>query len=309
MFSRALASSAFIVFSASMLGCATTHEANWKDTPVKTATQDDQGKAQELVAAGDAAWEERGDKARLVEAITRWEEAAKLDLTAELAAKLSRAHYLLGDGYYALEENLEGRDAEYQKGLDWATQALKLAAPEFAAAMAGGAKHAEAIRKAPKEAVPAMYWYATNLGKWAATKGFATRLKYKDDLKATMEQVQALEPAYFYHAALRYFGGFEAATSGIAGGSLDKSKENFEKAIQAAPEYLGTKVLMADFLATKLQKDEDKDGEPDGKKMFKRLLEEVVAADPDVDPAIAAENKLEQEKARKLLSKIDELFS
>jgi hypothetical protein len=164
--------------------------------------------------------------------------------------------------------------------------------------MVGGQKHAAAIKLAPKEAVPAMYWYASNLGKWASTKGFTTVLKYKDDIKATMDHVKALDDTYFYAGPFRYFGAFEARTAGIAGGSLEKSKENFQKAVTMAPNYLGTKVLWAEFLCTKQQ----------DKEMYKKLLDEVLAADAAVDPEILAENKLEQEKAKKLLAKIDDNF-
>lgn len=303
----ALASSAIVVAAA---GCATTHEADWKTQPAApTASADDATRAQALAAEGDALWEQRNDKAKLIEAIGKWEEAAKIQVNADVAAKLARGHYLLGDGYYALENNLDGRDAEYQKGLDWATQALKMAAPEFAAAMASGAKHADAIQKAPKEAVPAMYWYASNLGKWANAKGFATRLKYKDDIKATMSQVKALDESFFFAGPWRYFGAFEAATAGIAGGDLGRSEENFRKAVDLAPHYLGTKVLWAELLCTKLQKDTDGDGQNDGKVQFKKLLDEVIAADPNVEPSIAAENNLEQAKAKKLLAQIEDLFS
>lgn len=278
-------------------GCATTYEAKWDEKPAATAASETDA----LIAAtaeGDAAWDARADKAKLQEAITKWEAAFEKGGTGELAAKLARAHYLLGDGYYALENNQEGRDAEYQKGLDWATRALKLSAPEFTKAMTEGKKHAEAITLAPKEAVPAMYWYATNLGKWAATKGFATRLRYKDDIKATMLHVKALDENYFYAAPWRYFGGFEAATAGLAGGSLEKSEENFKKSVELAPAYLGTKVLWADYLCTKKQ----------DKETFKKLLEEVIAADAKADPAIEPENNIEQQKAKKLLAEIDEKF-
>ncbi len=278
-------------------GCATTYEAKWDEKPAATAASETDA----LIAAtaeGDAAWDARADKAKLQEAITKWEAAFEKGGTGELAAKLARAHYLLGDGYYALENNQEGRDAEYQKGLDWATRALKLSAPEFTKAMTEGKKHAEAITLAPKEAVPAMYWYATNLGKWAATKGFATRLRYKDDIKATMLHVKALDENFFYAAPWRYFGGFEAATAGLAGGSLEKSEENFKKSVELAPAYLGTKVLWADYLCTKKQ----------DKETFKKLLEEVIAADAKADPAIEPENNIEQQKAKKLLAEIDEKF-
>jgi hypothetical protein len=48
--------------------------------------------------------------------------------------------------------------------------------------------------------------------------------------------------------------------------------------------------------------------EAEGKAKFKRLLDEVIAADPAADPEIAPENGLEQQKAKKLLARIDELF-
>lgn len=303
-----VASSAFAVLSS--FGCATTHQVNWQEKVAAAPVAEDAAtKVQGLTAEGDALWEQRGDKAKLVEGIAKWEEAAAVATSADLAAKIARGHYLLGDGYYALEDNLEGRDAEYQKGLDWATQALKLAAPEFAAAMASGSKHADAIKKAPKEAVPAMYWYASNLGKWAASKGFATRLKYKDDIKATMDHVKALDELFFFAGPWRYFGAFEAATAGIAGGDLGRSKENFQKAVALSPNYLGTRVLWAEMLCTKQQKDEDGDGVADGKAMFKKLLDEVITADVNAEPSIAAENAIEQGKAKKLLAKIDDLFS
>ena len=291
-FSRAMTLTAALAAT----GCATTYEAKWDEKPTAAPP------AAEAVATasseGDAAWEQRGDKAKLIEAITKWEAAFEKAPSTDIANKLARAHYLLGDGYYVLENNAEGRDAEYQKGLDWATRSLKLSAPEFTKAMAEGKKHPEAIVLATKDSVPAMYWYATNLGKWAATKGFATRLRYKDDIKATMTHVKALDEAFFYAAPWRFFGSFEAVTAGLAGGSLEKSEENYKKAVELAPNYLGTKVLWADFLCTKKQ----------DKATFKKLLEEVIAADAKIDPAIEPENRIEQAKAKKLLAEIDEKF-
>ncbi len=277
-------------------GCATTYNAKWDEKPAVAATADDAVAAS--VTEADAAWAERGDKAKLTEALAKWEAAFEKAPSAELAAKLARGHYLLGDGYYALENNNEMRDAEYQLGLDWASRSLKLSAPEFAKAMSEGKKHAEAITMAPKEAVPAMYWYATNLGKWAASKGFATRLRYKDDIKATMEHVKSLDEGFFFAAPWRYFGAFEAVTAGLAGGSLEKSEVNFKKAVELAPTYLGSKVLWAEQLCVKKQ----------DKETFKRLLDEVVAADATVEPSIEPENRIEQQKAKKLLGQIDEKF-
>jgi len=292
----------WIVPALAVSGCATTYNAKWDEKPVAAAAAatapTEADATQALQAKADALWAKRSDKQGLVEAIAAYEQLAEKAPSADLFAKLSRAHYLLADGFYALEGNAAERDAGYQKGLDWATRSLKAAAPAFAEAMAAGKKHPEAIQLAGKEAVPGMYWYATNLGKWAASKGFATRLRYKDDAKSTMEQVQKLDAGYFYSAPLRYFGSFEALTSGIAGGSLVKSEENFKQAVAAAPNYLGSKVLWADYLCTKKQ----------DKETFVKLLNEVISADANVDPEIAPENGLEQVKAKKLLAEVEEKF-
>ena len=292
---RLSTNSVFLIAAVAVSGCA-TYQAKWDEKITAPTAPSDA--ATTALTEGDAAWEARGDKAKLMEAITKWEAAFEKAPTADLAAQISRAHYLYGDGYLALEGNTEGRDAEYQKGLDWATRGLKLAAPEFAKSMAEGQTHAESIGKAPKDAIGPRYWYAPNRGKWAALKGFATRLRYKDDIKATIDLVKTYDEMYFFAAPWRYLGSYEAQTAGLAGGSLDKSEENYKKAVELAPNYLGTKVLWADFLCTKRQ----------DKTTYEKLLKEVVAANAAAIPEIEPENLLEQEKAKKLLSQIDEKF-
>jgi hypothetical protein len=274
-------------------GCATQYAAKWDEKPVAAAGTVDTSKAQDA----DALWKERKDPAKLQAAITNWEGLAATAADADLYAKLARGYYFLGERY-SFEDKNDQRDAAYQKGLDWATKSLKVAAPDFAKLMAEGKKHNEAIGKAPKEAIPAAYWFAANLGRWAATKGFATRLRYKDDIKATIDHIKSMDESYFYAAPWRYLGGYEAQTAGIAGGSLDKSEENFKKAVQLAPTYLGTKVLWADYLCVKRQ----------DKATYEQLLKEVLAANASADPEIEAENLLEQEKAKKFLAQIDERF-
>jgi len=279
--------------------CGTTREAQYRsEQPDQTADQSAVSAAEALVAEGDAAWEQRKDRAQLEVSIAKWTEAAAAAPSGDLYIKLSRAHYFLGDGWYAVEGDAEKRDAHYTEGLTFAEKAMGMLAPDFVAAVEGGEDHETAILKAPPEAVPAMYWQATNLGKWAASKGFATKLKYKDTIAATMKHVKSLDENYFYAAPWRYFGAFEAATAGLAGGDLDKSKTNFEKSIEMAPNYLGTKVLFATYYCTKAQ----------NKELYEKLLNEVIASDPTADPAIEAENLREIEKAKQALAKIDDEF-
>lgn len=287
---------------AAQLGCGSTHDAKWSEKPMSQAAGDDAAaqKASALVAEGDALWAERATKEQLIGALAKWEEAAQLSPSAELMVKLARGHYLLGDAHYVLENKEAERDAEYQKGLDRATDALKLAAPEFAKAQADGKDLEESLKLIPTtpEAMGGLYWHAAALGKWAASKGFATRLKYKDHIKAIMLEVKGRDENFFHAAPWRYFGAFEAATSGLAGGSLAKSETNFAKSVEVAPYYLGNKVLWAEYLCTKKQ----------DRAKYKQLLEEVIAANPDENAEVAQENRLEQLKAKRLLARIDDEF-
>ncbi len=278
-------------------GCATTYNAGWSHPEVTTAAEAD-ATVKAAIEEGDALWAERGDKAKLQKAIDKWEAAAAQRVDAALFTKIARGHYLLADGFDALEGNFDQRDSEFQLGLDWATRALKAAAPELAKALAQGKTLASSAGLVTKDAATATYWYALTLGKWAGSRGVSTRLRYKDDINAAMEQVQRLDERFFYAGPYRYFGTFEAQTDGLAGGSLERSEQNFKKGVELAPDFLGTKVLWAEHLCV-ARKD---------KAAFRQLLDEVLAADAGVDPEIAVENRIEQQKAKRLLARIDDLF-
>jgi predicted anti-sigma-YlaC factor YlaD len=113
-----------------------------------------------------------------------------------------------------------------------------------------------------------------------------------------METCMKLDPEFFHAGPDRYFGAFYAVAPDFAGGDLKKSEEHYQKALQKAPHHLGTKVLMAENLMVKR---DDEDG-------FKRLLNEVLAADPKAIPELEPEMIVEQQKARELLASIDEFF-
>ena len=100
-----------------------------------------------------------------------------------------------------------------------------------------------------------------------------------------------LDASFYHNGPDRYFGAFYAVAPPFAGGDVVKSQEHYEKSLAAAPYFLGTKVLMAENLATKL----------DDIEMFDRLLAEVLAADLSaVPPEILPEMEIEQGKAKEL---------
>ncbi|MBC8072040.1 MAG: hypothetical protein IAG13_27200 [Deltaproteobacteria bacterium] len=252
---------------------------------------------QKLVADGDALWAERTDPAKIKAAIAAWEKAVAADpKNLDVLVKLTRGNYFLADGY------LRGDEKEYLRRMDlgvkWGEKAMIAASPEFAEKMRAGGKLPEAVKSVPKAGVPAMYWYASSLGKWAKRKGFAVLLGQKDNVKATMDRALELDPNFYYGGPHRYFGAFYAVAPAFAGGDLAKSKVHFEKSLAIEAKYVGTKVLWAQELAVKEQDEAT----------FDRLLKEVIATPDDIIPEVRAETIVEKQKARESLEEKEDLF-
>lgn len=286
-------------------GCA-GRKAVWTEDPAKSGEASGHSQADgatttedvaKLIAEGDAKWALRTDPANIRAAIAAWEKAAAIEpKNLDLLVKLTRAHYFLADGY------LRDNDKEYleqmDRGVKWGEKAMVAASPEFEQKMRSGAKFPEAVKVVPKEGVPAMYWYASALGKWAKKKGFAVLLGQKDNVKATMDRALELAPDYFYGGPHRYFGAYYAIAPSFAGGDLEKSKVHFKKSLEIEPNYVGTKVLWAEELAVKQQDEET----------FDRLINEVLQTPDDVIPELVPEILIEKQKAKALLAQRDELF-
>ena len=168
---------------------------------------------------------------------------------------------------------------------------------EFAKAVKAGEDFTEHLGKLSKKEIAAMYWTATNLGKWAKSTGIVTTLKYKNKIRTLIGNVEKMDAKFFYAAAYRYWGAYYAVAPSFAGGDMSKSKMYFERSIKIAPEYLGTRVLYAQYYATKASN-------PD---LFKRQLKTVLSAKAEVKD-IGPENRAEQAKAKVLLANIEEQF-
>lgn len=270
-------------------------ESDKQPTSQATVSTDE---ATQLDQKADALFAERLDLAKAEAAAAAYADAASKAPTAERLAKLSRAYYFLADGHYGIAGRKDDMMAAYIKGLEAGEQGLVLASPEFTKMMKDGAKVEDAIKVVDKNAVAPIYWYATNLGRWARAEGMTKLLFYKDKIKAYMTRLLEIDANYFHGAPLRYFGTLYAVAPSFAGGDLKKSEEYFVKSLEVAPNYLSTKVLMAEALMTKKQ----------DRATFEKLLKEVIAADANAIPDVVPENTVEKKKAEVLLTKTDDLF-
>jgi hypothetical protein len=151
------------------------------------------------------------------------------------------------------------------------------------------------LSEAPKELVPAMYWWATNKLWYLNNKAAIERINHRELLEVIMHRIISLEPDFEQGGAYRFFGVFYSRIPGV---ELNQSKIYFEKAITSAENYFGNKVQKSEFY---YQKAEDKSS-------FLTLLKSVINLDSSIYPEIMAENMFYQERAKLLLKQQDTLF-
>ncbi|MEE2789503.1 MAG: TRAP transporter TatT component family protein [Myxococcota bacterium] len=261
-------------------------------------------KADALVKEANALWNARGDEAKALAAIAKWNEAAKLDgARSDIHRDLAYAYYFMNNVHVRWSEADDKKkveEANYLKGVDAAERALMTANPAFAKQIKAGDNTDdawnEALKSATKEDVKALYWYAANLAKWALAHHFTTILKFKDRAYAIMQRCKALDNAFWYGGPSRYLGAYWLKIP--FGKSKEKSKDNFDKALAAAPAYLDTKIIYAEIYAVRT----------DDEALFKKLLDEVIATADDVDANLVPENKNAKRLAKKMLEDMDEFF-
>ncbi len=267
---------------AAFTGCGASRTSGWE-----RQVQEQTGNEQEVLAQAEEKWQNRINKADLEMAIELYQKAASINpKNLVVLSRIARAYYFLADGHYL--GNPEKQIEIYDLGA---------AAGEKALALDEGFRSAkehyspETLGELGQEYVPAIYWTASCLGKWARLKGFVTLLKVKGKVKALVEAATNIDNTYFYYAPDRYWGVYYSVAPSFAGGDIEKSKKHFEATLQGSPNYLGSKVLYADTYATKVQ----------DKELYIRLLNEVIDGDNNSIPEINAEQMKEQEKAKLLL--------
>lgn len=248
-------------------------------------------------AQAEALWAERGDPAKLRESLAAYEQVlAATPGDRDALYHLLRGYYFLGDGHLTeKDQKLE----VWAKAITYGNQCLALNT-EYAGLLGKGDEDpASATRVLVKDDVPCIYWTSSALGKWAKGSGIALTLKHLPTVKAYMTKVGDLDPTYYYDGPNRYWGVYYAAIPSFAGQDLNKSKDYFDKALAAAPTFLGTHVLYAHEWAVKKQ----------DKATFQKELEWVIAADATVLPDVQPEMEAAQRQAKALLATIDDYFA
>jgi len=250
-----------------------------------------------LIKEGELYWEKRANPKSAKMATLYFEKAFELNpQNFELTVSLSRAYYF--QGYY-IEIDPAKRDTLYLKGASAALTGFQNTAFfqsfDDTASIDNLKLQITAIRKAPVETIPALYWWAANFGRYLTTKPVLKRIESREIIETAMHRIATLDEDYYYGGPTRFFGTFYSRLPGVP---LDRAKSNFDQSLSDSPDYLGTRVLRARYYHTKL-------GNQD---LFEEDLNYVINADPSILPDAMPENLFEQEKAKELLKHTSILF-
>jgi tetratricopeptide (TPR) repeat protein len=286
-------------------GSAQQHIAPIQDVDARLAPTEE-GDFEALAAEAERHWANRSQRSEVEAAIATWERMLRVPTSGDrrralypVLHQLGRAYYFLADAHLQFDRSVSQAELKtaYEKGIDWSRLALSVNNPDWNRALLYERPIPEAVQVTTRADLPAMYWYSTNLGRWAIMDGTPTILAHKDDIAAIMGRVLELDGDYFWAAADRYFGVFYTRVP-VGNPDLDRSRQHFEAAIRRAPDYLSTRVLFAQDYATKAQ----------NRALYVEQLEYVLNADVAAIPEVQPENEVEQLKARRLLDDVDEYF-
>lgn len=283
-------------------GCGTARQSGICGDVNPSPTGD--GDVAALEKAAEEAWAQRGDRAQAEAAIKSWQELLKAAPSRhDIRTKLSRAHYFFADSILWIDFNIDQKEAagaemarNYKEAANQAEMALGQRYPGFRSKYCARQPFNTALEQLDKDAVPAMYWYAASLSRYALMTSLVEVLNQSDRIKAMMDLIGRLDPSYWYWASDRYQGGFYTKIP-FPSGDFPRSTRHFEKSLTNAPTYLATRVIYAEMNAAKAG----------DRALFERLLKEVIDFDLESAPEIKAENSAEQKKAKFYLDDIDNL--
>jgi tetratricopeptide (TPR) repeat protein len=141
-----------------------------------------------------------------------------------------------------------------------------------------------------------LFWMAANMGALAESFGLRQGLKYRGSIKAALERVLAIDPAWQQGSADRALGRWYFKVPGLFGGSDRKAEEHLRRALAYNPNSTATLVFLAEVLIEDGRKDE-----------ARHVLQRAI--DAPYDPDWGPEDRSFKQHAQKLLGelKIDDL--
>lgn len=185
----------------------------------------------------------------------------------------------------------------YLRGRNYVLRGLGIRHPEFAALLEKGSME-EALAGMGTEDVPYLYWSGASWMAAYATDPFDVDLgSTVTRAIALMQRALQIQDGYSDGAIHEFFISYYGAMPEVMGGSQQKAREHFEKALALSKGYkAGPFVSLATTVCIKNQ----------DAKEFRELLEKALAVDIDAKPQYRLANVLAQQEARWSLDHIED---
>ncbi|MBI1741619.1 hypothetical protein HYR54_00950 [Candidatus Acetothermia bacterium] len=255
------------------------------------------GSIDELLKKADAAYAENyASEARLREAVSLYEQVLTIDANHRYALdQLAQAYHELAYGYLFIfaADRAKTKDvqrAAYTKSMEYGFRSLRLN-PTFAT----NEKDKFEVAVQASTDVAALSWTANSWGRIVQAEALSNpvaALEGANKIKLMYERTIILDEKYFYGQPRRGYGALLANLLPIQGGDLNKAKENIERALQIAPDFLETHVVYAREYALKAN----------DKKLVEKELKLVLDA-PEGDQ-FKLWNRIAKKEAQELLDQL-----
>jgi hypothetical protein len=135
------------------------------------------------------------------------------------------------------------------------------------------------------------FWLAANMGALAESFGMSQGLKYRKPIKAALEDVLRLDPAFASGSADRALGRWYYKVPGLFGGSNAKSEQHLRASLRYDPQSTASWYFLAETL-------EDMGRKPEAREALQRVI------DAPLNPEWAPEDKQWKALARARLAKL-----
>lgn len=186
----------------------------------------------------------------------------------------------------------------YLRARDYGLRGLEQAHPGLAATLRTNPKAAMCAMR--KQDVPLLYWTAAAWGSAiSVSKDHPELIGEQVLVESLIDRALELDEAFNRGAIHSFLISYEMSRQGGKGDPAERARLHFDRAQVLASNLLaGPYVTYAE--AVMVQKQEVK--------QFKALLEKALAINPDALPEARLENTVMQDRARWLLSRMDQLF-
>jgi predicted anti-sigma-YlaC factor YlaD len=188
----------------------------------------------------------------------------------------------------------------FLRARDYGLRGLDVRHEKMAERLRAGRDLPKVLGQAEQHDVPLLYWTASA---WTLAvvngKGDMGLVSELPVAVAMMERALALDEGWGEGAVHEFFVSYDATRSAAEGGGAERARAHLDRALALSMnKKLGPLVAWAEGVLVKRQ----------DRTEFTRVLEEVVRADPDLEPRYRLANILAQRRARALLDHADDLF-